>query len=248
MEQVSSRPVVIGIGAMKAGTTALHHRLDAHPDIRMSTPKELNFFFGTTPTDRHAGWSARGNWWRGPGWYAGHLPDDGRRGGEVSPGYTSPDHPQVAARMAAVVPDARLLYLVRDPLRRAVSQYAHHRRDGDEARPPDEALLCPGSQYVARSRYHDRLRPFLDHFPRDQVLVVFQEDLQRDRPATLARVFRHVGVDPGRDPGARGAWNRAPGPPPACRPDTAERFRALVADDVERLAHLTGPLPASWKV
>ncbi len=84
---------------MKCGTSALHQLLGRHPDIAMSEPKELNFFFG--PARAGAGSWTRGNWHRGVGWYERHF--DARAGvrGESSPGYTSPSHPEVAGRMAA---------------------------------------------------------------------------------------------------------------------------------------------------
>lgn len=145
--------------------------------------------------------------------------------------------------MAATVPDARLIYLVRDPWARAVSQYRHHRRDGMENRPAHDALLDSDSQYIARSRYHDRLRPFLQHFPPEQILVVLQEDLDERRRSTLERIHAHIGVRPhwSRDLGRR--WHTADEPPPPVGAGTEETFRALVEDDVARLATLTDTLP-----
>lgn len=240
-------PTIIGIGAMKAGTSALHRYLDAHPDTAMSAPKELNFFFGSQPDGEAIdGWSPGGNWWRGEDWYRGHFPDDRLVGGECSPGYTSPDHPHVAERMAAVVPDARLICLVRDPLARAVSQYRHHVRDGTETRDLDEALLDPDSQYVTRSRFHAALRPFLRHFPRGQLLVVAQEDLHADRAATLRRVHEHAGLRPHWSQELEHRWHVAPGPAPDCPTDVAAAFHEQVADDVARLRELVDTRHADW--
>lgn len=240
-------PTIIGIGAMKAGTSALHRYLDAHPDTAMSAPKELNFFFGTVPDGEAIdGWSPRGNWWRGQDWYRQHFPDDRLVGGEISPGYTSPDHPHVAERMAATVPDARLLYLVRDPLARAVSQYRHHARDGAETRHLADALLAPSSQYVARSRFHARLRPFLTHFPPSQVLVIAQEDLAVDRRSTMRRIHTHVGLRPHWSAELDRRWHVAPGEPPDCPAGVAGAFRDRVADDVARLRELVDTSQADW--
>lgn len=69
----SSLPNVIGIGAMKAATSAVHECLDAHPHIRMSSPKELNFFNGPEPNDDAELWWVTGQWHRGVDWYAGHF-------------------------------------------------------------------------------------------------------------------------------------------------------------------------------
>lgn len=240
-------PTIVGIGAMKAGTSALHRYLDAHPDTAMSAPKELNFFFGTEPGGEAIdGWSPQGNWWRGEDWYRQHFLDDRLVGGEISPGYTSPDHPHVAERMAATVPDARLVYMVRDPLARAVSQYRHHVRDGAETRVLPAALLEPSSQYVARSRFHERLLPFLSHFSRSQVLVVAQEDLAADRRSTMRRIHEHVGLTPHWSDELERRWHVAPGEPPDCPVDVAHAFRERVADDVARLRDLVDAGHAAW--
>ena len=252
-------PNVIVIGAMKCGTSALHRYLSRHPQIAMSQPKELNFFFGPErlPDAGEETW-ARGNWHRGLGWYAAHFSGAAPVRGESSPGYTSPDHPEVAARLAGVVPQARLLYLVRDPVARAVSQYWHHRRDGSEFRPLDEALLDPASQYVARGRYHARLAPFLRHCSRVAISVVAQEDLLHDPCATLAALSRFLGVD------AR-VWTRFPAfggasgatrprrrgasgghPQPSAR--TRERLADLLRDDAERLRRLADDDFPAWSL
>lgn len=226
-------PDLIVVGGMKCGTTALHGYLGDHPQITMSDPKELNFFFGERP-------GGPGNWWRGIDWYAQRFRSDATVRGDASPGYTSPDHPEVAARAAAVVPHARVLYLARDPLDRAVSQYLHHRRDGDERRALADALLDPASQYIARSRHAERLRPFLHHFPGDQVRVVEHADLLERRRATLRALFTWLGVDHDHwsDAYTR-EHNAAAGRHPDVPPDVRDRFLAAVGDDAERFARLT---------
>ena len=231
----SRLPTLVVLGAMKAGTTAVHGLIDAHPQVQMSRPKELNFFSE--------------NWDRGTAWYSAHFDEQAVARGESSPGYTSPSYPRVAERMARLLPDVRLVYLVRHPFERAMSQYAHHRRDGDERRPVEEALLDPDSQYVARSRYFERLRPFLDHFDDRQLLVVVQERLLRQRAAEMTAVFSHFGVDPS------GVDHRAlqypPQPSngcPAPDPELRRRFWEEVADDVQLLTdHLSDRL-TEWEV
>jgi hypothetical protein len=94
-------PNLVVIGAMKCGTTSLHHYLDLHPEISMSRPKELNFFIGD---DGGPGDWRGGTWRRGTAWYAQHFEPAAPVRGEVSPGYTSPSFPYEAGRMAAVVP------------------------------------------------------------------------------------------------------------------------------------------------
>jgi hypothetical protein len=244
-------PNLIVIGAMKCGTTALHRYLDAHPEIAMASAKEVNFFVGAEvapphgPGDDPAG--GPGRWHRGWDWYATLFDPSAPVRGESSPGYTSPDHPDVAARMAAGLPDVRLVYLVRDPVRRAVSQYRHHRRDGDERRPLAEAVLDPGSQYVARSRYHERLQPFLRHFPAKQILVVVQERLLAARRAELARVYAHAGADPHWwDAALQQRWHVGDEDAQDVPADLRQAFAERVYDDVDRLRAFMGDDLPEW--
>ncbi len=241
-------PTFVVIGAMKCGTTALHRMLAGRPDISMSSPKELNFFFGDGPAGNEA-WMT-GNWPRGLEWYAGHFDARAPVRGDASPGYTSPDHPESASRMASVLPDARLVYLVRDPVDRAVSQYRHHVAQGTETRPAGTALLDPASQYVARGRYHERLLPFLGHYPLERIAVVSQEALLRDTAQTLAGVLRFVGAQdrdvPPVDPGP--ASDR---PRPAHVPldeQVRDELRSRLADDAARLRALLGRDFPQWCV
>lgn len=232
-------PEVIVIGAMKCATSAVHAYLDAHPDIAMSPVKELNFFNGpeVAPHDDPDRWWLTGQWHRGLDWYAAQFPAGVPLHGEASPAYTQPDAPEVPGRMARVLPAVRLVYLVRDPFDRALSQWRHHRRDGAEPRPAAEALLDPDSQYVARSRYLERLAGFLDRFDRDQLHVVVQERLLRGPAAEVPALHRHAGADPERAPAATRHRNvGGPGDPPD--PALRAAFLDRVADDTAGLRDL----------
>jgi hypothetical protein len=226
-------PEVLVIGAMKCGTSAVHAYLDAHPDVAMSDPKELNFF------NEH--------WDRGLEWYSSQLDPDAKVRGESSPGYTSPSFPDVPERIAGVVPWVRLVYLVRDPVQRALSQYAHHRRQGTETRPVAEALLDPDSQYVARSRFHERLAPYLQHFEREQVHVVVSERLLGDRRGEVARLYEHVGVDPTwRDRTHERLVHVGDAGPDLPGRDRAA-FLERTADDTDRLRELLDDDLEEWR-
>ncbi|UOY02378.1 sulfotransferase family protein [Blastococcus sp. PRF04-17] len=246
---MSALPTVIIVGAMKCGTTSLHRYLDLHPQTAMSHPKELNFFIGPDVAADGTGW-ARGNWHRGTAWYAAHFDPSAQVRGEASPGYTSPDHPEVAGRMAALLPSARLVYAVRDPIDRAVSQYRHHRREGTERRPLAEALLDPASQYVSRGRYFERLAPFLacGAFA-DRITIVAQEELRQQRRSALRRLFADLRIDHGFwSPDMAARWNESRDEPPAIpdrvRHELAERLR----DDAERLRQFAGRGFPGWTV
>jgi hypothetical protein len=249
-------PTAVVVGAMKCGTSALHTYLAAHPDISMSELKEVNFFFGSSqrPPGPAETWWRHGQWHRGTQWYAAHFDAASPVRGESSPGYTDPSHLEVPERMARLLPDVRLVYLVRDPLERAVSQYRHHLRDGTEPRPVEEALLDESSQYLARSRYAERIAPFLAHFRHEQLLVVVQERLLADRRGELRRVYAHVGADPdhwhpellrrvhvGDEQGDQ--RGDAPDDVPAA---LRHRFAERVADDVQELRGLVGDDLAEW--
>ena len=251
MRPAGALPTLVVIGAMKCGTTSLHSYLDAHPDVGMSQPKELNFFFGpdVVDADDEATWTL-GNWHRGTGWYAAHFDPARAVRGESSPGYTSPSHPESAARMAAVVPTARLVYAVRDPVRRALSQYGHHRRQGTETRPPAEALLDPASQYVARGRYLERLAPFLATGAFDgRITVVAQEELEADLGTPMRRLFADLDVDPDHwSPAVAARRNAAPEPAPPLDPHVHAALAEALRDDAERLRRFTGREFPGWSV
>ena len=222
---------VVIIGVMKCGTTSLLQYLGAHPEVSAAPLKEVNFFFGEQP-------GGPGGWWKGVGWYDGQFSDGGRVRAEASPGYTSPDHPGAAGRMAMVVPQARLVYLVRDPLDRAISQYRHHVRDGTEDRPLAEALLDQTSHYVRRSRFAARLAPFLDVFPADRIAVVDSTDLSQQPAATVAALQRWLGLEPVSTDAVGRRHNAAESPPPSIDPDVARAFGELVDPDAAVFAQM----------
>jgi hypothetical protein len=179
-------PNLVIIGGLKCGTTSLHHYLNLHPEIAMSRPKELNFFVDEL------------NWPLGRDWYAAHFDPAADIRGESSPHYTNrPSFGGVAERIREVLgDDARLIYVVRDPIDRMLSHYLHNVGGGYEERSLPEALADPGSSYVARSRYFFQLEPSLAAFGRERIGVVGREELKADRPETMRRAFEFLGVDP----------------------------------------------------
>jgi hypothetical protein len=182
---MGSLPNLLVIGAKKAGTTALHEYLDLHPQIEMSRPKELDFF-----TNDHRRCDL------GPDWYASHFQAGAPVRGESTPSYSSfPSEREVPERIASLLPDVKLIYLVRDPVERAVSDYMNRRLTRRERRPLAKALLAGGSLYLARSRYALQLSRYLEHFPPERILVVQSEQLRNQRRDTLRRVFAFLGVD-----------------------------------------------------
>jgi hypothetical protein len=180
-------PNVIVIGAQKCGTTSLHRYLELHPEVSMSRPKELNYFIAGVP------W---GNWGKGIDWYAGHFDSSTPVRGESSPNYSAPSVAEgTADRMHALIPGAKLIYLVRDPIERAISHYLNGRTAGDEQRSIEEALGDMGSHYVEGSLYYAGLKPYLERFPLSAILILEHNDLLRRRHETLRTIFKFLAVD-----------------------------------------------------
>jgi Sulfotransferase domain len=193
-------PNFLIIGAMKCGTTSLHNYLDLHPDISMAPGKELNFF------------ARQGNWDKGVGWYESQLGNGALVRGESSPSYTFyPFARGVPERAAELIPDAKLIYMVRDPIDRIVSHYVHRVAAGRETRslgqvvetleqelasdPPEPDVLWATPGYLSRSLYHLQISRWCERFPASSIMVIDQQQLQADRSKVLGSVFAFLGVD-----------------------------------------------------
>ena len=237
-------PDVLVIGAQKAGTTALYAYLRWHPGITGPSWKEVSFF------DRH--------WWRGEAWYRGHFPlrAGERLVGEASPSYLF--HPLAPERARSVVPDAKLIALVRNPVDRAYSHYQHEVALGREPLSFEDALAAEeertrgeverlvadprafspawwGHTYVARGRYAEQLERWLAVFPRGQLLVVATEELG-ERPAqTYARILRFLGAAPYELEEYPRVFDRDYAP---MRPETRAELQAVFAEPNRRLEEL----------
>jgi sulfotransferase family protein len=186
-------PTFFVIGAPKAGTTSLHFYLDQHPQIQMSTIKEPNYF---APT-----YLASDERWR-----VGNLDDYEQLfnsafavRGEASPGYSMyPLREGVPERIKERVPEAKFVYLVRDPVERTVSHYHHLVASNGERRSLDEMLddlSDPRSPCVCASLYALQLELYLRQFPETSVLVIDQAELLADRHPTLSRIFSFLEVE-----------------------------------------------------
>jgi hypothetical protein len=116
--------------------------------------------------------------------------------GESSVSYTAV--PRVSGceqRIHAFNPDARLIYVMRDPVERALSHYWHFVNDGREDLPPLQAVQRK-DDYLARSDYARQLKPYLDTFGRDQIFVLTLEELDADPSSWMRRIFSWLGVQP----------------------------------------------------
>lgn len=175
------------IGAAKCGTSSLRHYLDQHPEISMSRVKEPNVYSETPYLPRHVD-------------YDGQFACDAPRRGEASTGYSRyPVEGDAATRIYEAVPEARLIYLVRDPIERIISEFVQWIAAGLEKRPIDEALKDfddPNNPYVCASRYCTQINRYLEYFDRSALLIIDQKDLRQRRDETIRRVFAFLDVDP----------------------------------------------------
>ncbi len=198
-------PDFLVIGAQKAGTTALYTYLRWHPTILGPFWKEVSFF------DRH--------WTKGDAWYRGQLPlrSEGRIVGEASPSYIF--HPLAPARVFSLVPDVRIVALLREPGDRAYSQYQHEVALGRERLSFEDALAAEDERlrgeverlsadprafsrewwdhtYAARGLYAEQLERWLEFFPREQVFVLTTEEFGARPEETYASVLSFLGASP----------------------------------------------------
>jgi hypothetical protein len=240
-------PNLLVIGAPKCGTTSLHYYLGLHPEVYMSAPKELNFFQDPNCLDKLD-------------LYASLFDQRSPVRGESTANYSR--HPMIAGipeRISAALPDVKLIYVVREPVERAVAHYVEAVTTGSERRTFEQAfgdLDDPYNLYLATSRYASQIERFLECFSPDDLLVVDQADLRSRRAETLQRMFRFVGVDDSfatqdfdrtlnttgdkRSMRAAGRWLRQTAParavvrlPPRFREPLLRPVRRLLSDPVQ---------------
>lgn len=177
-------PDFIIIGAMKCATSTLHDQLARQPGLFMSTPKEPNFF------------SDDEQWGRGLDWYGSlfeAVPGD-TLCGESSTHYTKlPTYPDTIHRMQETFPrPVKLIYIMRDPIERLISQYIHEWTQRVISEPIDDAIRSH-PQLVQYSRYALQIAPYLESFGPEAVLPVFFERLLAAPQEELERVCRFIG-------------------------------------------------------
>lgn len=184
-----SKPNLFVIGAAKSGTTSLHHYLARHPDVFMSEPKEPGFFVDELdyyPSDEE--------------WYL-NLFEEGataRYRGESSTHYTKlPVYSGVPERIARYCNEPRFIYLMRDPVDRAISQYWHNSRKNQEFRSPLKAMRVDRT-YKAYGEYARQLRPYIDVFGMDRIFATTFECLIDEPDVVTTDILHWLGLDPGR--------------------------------------------------
>jgi hypothetical protein len=199
--EVGALPDFLIIGAMKSGTTFLYNLLTLHPHVEPAATKELHYFDNLIDEEDT-------EWYRRcfptPRWKDGRMTITG----EATPSYLS--HPRAPEKIAEVIPQARLIVLLRNPVDRAYSDFQQSARKG-EARKFGEAIevqkawlrrrrrktseredhagLDDSSKYLTRGIYVDQLLRWSEFFSEEQMLVLKSEDLFEHPQDTLKLVL-----------------------------------------------------------
>ena len=241
-------PDFVIIGGKKCGTTFLYHLLRRHPRITPAAKKEVHFF------DMR--------FHKGIGWYRSQFPllERGQEPtpitGEASPYYLY--HPHAARRASEVVPQAKLIALLRDPIDRAFSDYHDKTRQGREPLTFEEAIEAEESRlrgekekmladetyvshnyrafsYLARGIYVDQLQEWHNFFEREQLLVLKSEDMFEDITGTLKKVLDFLRLPDLKIDVPPRAEDRNEGQYAPMKPATRELLRGYFAPHNQRL-------------
>jgi len=175
-------PDFIICGAQKGGTTALLKYLKQHPQIYMPR-QEMHFF----------------SWYydRGERWYAKHFRYNLSLCiyGEKSPSYMYLDAGLVAKRMHETMPSVKLIFMLRDPVKRAYSEYWMLVLNGEEKLPFNEAVWREDRDYLKRGFYAQQIREYLKYFGKENIMILISEDFRKNRERRMKEVFDFLGVE-----------------------------------------------------
>jgi hypothetical protein len=254
-------PEVLVLGTKRGGTTSLWNYLLEHPGVLPMWPAAENL-----KSPHYFYWHHD----RGPAWYRSHFATGATRAlaarrlghpvvtGEASPYYLY--DPRVPARVAELLPHARLVVMLRDPVERAYSHYKERVRAGVEPLSFDDALEAEDDRLAGEvermlsepgyySRPHDwfsyrdrgvylpQLLRWEQHVPAESILVVRSEDFYADPQAEYDRVLAHAGLPSHRLREAK-RWNYKPA---AGMSDAARtQLRAFYAPSVAALEEHLG--------
>lgn len=200
---LTSSPLVdsyfVIVGAQRCGTTYLYRLLDEHPSVEMARPMrpEPKFFLHQDAITRGVDTYHSA--------YFGHRPEASVHG-EKGTSYIESE--EAARRMAAVLPDPRIVLLVRDPIQRAISNYRFSVENGLESLPLRQALTEEAESrtydrrrisaspfaYLRRGRYMDYLANYLHHIPRERTFVAVFEELVTDE-SVFESVCTFLGIE-----------------------------------------------------
>lgn len=178
-----TKPNFLGLGAQKCASTWIHQVLSDHPEVFVSTPKEIDFFTHYFN--------------RGYCWYEDHFSasSSALAIGEISPSYFC--EVSTPERVHRYAPEMKMVLSLRDPVRRAFSNHLHeirkgHLRNGDLS---FEAGHASNPMYLEQSRYGTHLENWRRYFPADQFLILVQEEIHAAPQSQAERLFDFLGID-----------------------------------------------------
>jgi hypothetical protein len=214
-------PNFILVGAPKCGTTSMHAMLASHPGVFM--PENEVFFFDVDDVIAHPDFFVHrdglsfhdydGEFDEYLAWYrslfAGAKPEQ-LIGEDTTTYLRSPDAPR---RIASLLPDARLIALLRDPVDRAYSQYLHNVRAGRHSVSFERTLRTNPAALMAHGFYSEQLQRYKGFLDANQMIVVFFEDLIADPVAELRRVCNFLGLEDAPDVDKDAQHSNAARPP-----------------------------------
>lgn len=182
-----SLPSFLVIGPSKCGTTSIYHYLKQHPEVYLPRIKEINFFAYHGQKGRY--WAKTLDEYRGYFKAARYE----KALGEVTPYYFASTG--TAARIYDVIPNARIITILRNPIDRAYSHYNMYVRSGKEKRSAGEALLDETSLYTRVGFYYRNLNEYFKLFDKKNIKVFFYEQLVNSTQKLLKDLFGFIGVN-----------------------------------------------------
>jgi hypothetical protein len=240
-------------GAPKAGTTSLYHYLDQHPQIYVSPIKEPCYFSeeirpenfadeirGPSTIDEYLAGPMTEKRFGGPVCrWEDYLRLFRRVRGEIAVGEASVVYlwsPTAARNIAAAVPHAKILIVLRDPVERARSQYADMAGRAAIDLPFDDLVraglayrgtkLTLAHPFLEFGRYDEQIARYRACFPPGQIRIERYETFRDDPLGTLAGVFRFLGVDPSFTPDLRRRHRVSRVPLPGMSPEIRRSLEA----------------------
>lgn len=238
------KPNLFLIGSMKSATTYLSGLIRQHPAVFMSSPKEPCHFVDQKPLRRAWPYMWEQGYWRSVDRYLGLFADAGAAHivAEASTTYSkAPMFAGVPERILEFNPNARFIYVMRDPVERAISHYWHRVRFWGEHRSMTSAIRSD-PQYVDTSHYAMQLGLYLRHVPKERIYTLTYEELSADPGTQVRGIYGWLGIDTAFEPSKlKTPVNSAPSEIDKARGyGVLERFRQT---PLYTKAHAYVPLP-----
>jgi len=184
----------ICIGPERSGTTWLYQCFKEHPEICVSEPKEVNFFNSAQSFWRQD-LIGKTNYTKGLEWYFEHFNHclNKKIAGEITPIYLH--SPEVPKRIRENFPEVKLIAILRNPIERLYSHYMYTKLKGFYELPSFEEVIEKEKSFVEESSYFKHLQNYLKYFPREKILIMIYEDIEKNPKVFIKEVFKFLGVD-----------------------------------------------------